>query len=70
MLHRVRSAVGKYYEDDMQRAPLLRFFEVTLAHDAEVRESNMEILIQLLKQARYEHSNYWYALYAELMCKA
>lgn len=69
MLRMVRTAVGEYYEDDVQRAPLLHFFELTLAYDAEARESDLESLIQLLKQARYEHSDYKYAPYTELMCK-
>jgi len=52
MLRRVQKAIGEYYDNDLQGASLFQFFSITLAHEAGARETNMESLIQLLRQAR------------------
>lgn len=52
ILRRVKEAIGKYYDSELQRTHLSEFFTLTLAYEAEARETNLETLIQLLKQAR------------------
>lgn len=53
MLRWVQKAIGEYYDKDneLQGATLFQFFNVTLAHESGARETDMEKLIQLLRQA-------------------
>ena len=52
MLRRVQKAIEGYYNNELQGASLSQFFSITLAHEAGARETNLETLIQLLRQAR------------------
>lgn len=52
MLRRVQKAIGEYYDDELRGGSLSQFFCLTLAHEAGSRETNMESLILLLRQAR------------------
>ena len=54
ILRRVQKAIGELYDNDnaLQGASLFKFFSMTLAHEPGARETNMENLIQLLRQAR------------------
>lgn len=52
MFRRVQKAIGEYYDNELQGAFLSQFCHKTLSHEAGARETSMENLIQLLKQAR------------------
>ena len=59
MRRKIQEAIRDFYKDEVQGEPqgaaLLRFFDFTLAHEADSRETDLESLITLLRQSRYYH---------------
>lgn len=52
MLRRIQEAIRVHYDNELQGASLSQFFSKTLAYKAGARETDMDSLIQLLRQAR------------------